>query len=85
MNLQELKNSKNKNGKFKALPFSEDLKLLVDSLTLTAENNQYANEIINKDSLFVYEPAGAEDKKEGVRVLNYSTTHRKNLFRIYRA
>lgn len=81
--LNLLKSSTTKKG-YKNLNYSKEIeKFIVENLELTMENNQYANAVINESSIFRYEPA-ILDKKEGVRVSNWSDVHKKMLHRIYR-
>lgn len=81
--LKDLQNEKNNKGLTKTVKLTADLKVLIDSLELTQENNQYATPLFNEETLVKYEPA-ILDKKEGLRVINYSDTLRKNTHRIYR-
>lgn len=82
--LQDLKNTKNKKGLTKTVELNNDLRLLINSLELTEENNQYCpNIVFNSDTLVKYEEA-TPTKKEGVRVINYDYVFRRNIHRIYR-
>lgn len=81
--LQDLKNAKNTKGLIKTVKITDELKELIFSLELTKENEQYASVLINDDSLVKYEQS-TDEKKEGLRVINYSKTLRRNTYRIYR-